>query len=237
MAVEQSQLVNEHRSKSETLGVDQSLGGNLPVHLEDGLEMLVEVLVGHAAQLVEDASDFDAIIGVRVSSSFGGDQKPLGAFACLPDVGRVVVDVSEHEAGFFWQLLEQVWGHLVVRRVGGSEPGRKRDPNPTDGDGQVQLPPIYPPVPSALGPAGFGIYGSMRHYASFSVFLVPHSAFCPQSGAVEGHRSSPTLPRPKQFHQVASQAADLLRQRVRQSLQAPLEGAPGRRKRPPSKSN
>ena len=95
MTVEESQLVDQHRSQSETLSADQSSGGNLPVHLEDGLEMLVEVLVGHGAQLVEDASDFDAIIGVRVSSSFGGDHKPLGALACLPDVGRVVVDVSE----------------------------------------------------------------------------------------------------------------------------------------------
>jgi hypothetical protein len=34
------------------------------VHLEDGLEMLIEVLVSHAAQLVEDAPDFDAIKSV-----------------------------------------------------------------------------------------------------------------------------------------------------------------------------
>src|SRR5215218_5968356 len=128
MAVEESQLVNEHRSQSETLGVDQSSGGNLPVHLEDGFEVLVEVLVSHAAQLVEDAPDFDAIIGVRVSSSSGGDQKPLGALAGLPDVGSVVVDVSEHEAGFSWQLLDQERGYLVVCGVGGCEPGTKRDP-------------------------------------------------------------------------------------------------------------
>ena len=83
MAVEESQLVDKNRSKGETLSIDQSPGGNLPMHLEDGLEMLVEVLVGHAAQLVKDPPHFDAIIGVRVSSSLGGDQKPLGAFACL----------------------------------------------------------------------------------------------------------------------------------------------------------
>jgi hypothetical protein len=41
MAVEQSQLVDKHRSKSETLGVDQSSGRNLSVHLEDSLEMLI----------------------------------------------------------------------------------------------------------------------------------------------------------------------------------------------------
>ena len=71
MAVEQGQLVDQHRSKSESGRVDESSGGNLSVHFEDGLEMLVEVLISHAAQLVEDAPDLDAIIGVRVSPSFG----------------------------------------------------------------------------------------------------------------------------------------------------------------------
>src|SRR5215210_9466793 len=201
MAVEESQLVDKNRSKSETLGVDQSSGGNLPVHLEDGFEVLVEVLVSHAAQLVEDAPDFDAIIGVRVSSSSGGDQKPLGALAGLPDVGSVVVNVSEHEAGFLWQLLDQVRGHLVVCCVGGGEPATKRYPNLTDADGQMQLPSINPPVPTGLGPAGFGIYGGVGHCASLSVFLVPHPTFCLQSGAIEGHRSSPTLPGVEHFYQ------------------------------------
>jgi hypothetical protein len=84
MAVEQSQLVDKNGSKSEPLGVDEPSGGNLSVQLEDGLEMLVKVLVGHAAQLVEDASDFDASIGVRVSPSFGGDQEPLPLGAMVP---------------------------------------------------------------------------------------------------------------------------------------------------------
>src|SRR5215210_6321307 len=108
MAVEQSQLVDEHRSQSETRSVRFALCGNRSVYVEDGLEVLVEVLIGHAAQLVKDPPDFDPIIGVRVSSSSGGNQKPLGAFACLPDVGCVVVNVSEHKAYLFWQLLDQV---------------------------------------------------------------------------------------------------------------------------------
>jgi hypothetical protein len=57
--------------------------------------------------------------------------------ACLSDVGCVVVDVSEHEACLLWQLLDQVRGHLVVRRIGGGESGRERDPNLADADGQV----------------------------------------------------------------------------------------------------
>jgi hypothetical protein len=171
MAVEQSQLVDKNRSQSETLGVDQSLGGNLPVHFEDGLEMLVEVLVGHGAQLVKDSPDFDASIGVWVSSSFGGDQEPLGSLADLPDVGGVVVDVSEYEAHLFWQLLDEVRGYLVVCCVGGSDPGTKRDPNLTDSNGQVQLPPVHPPVPARFGPLSLGVYGCVGYNARFSVLF------------------------------------------------------------------
>src|SRR5215213_659760 len=132
MTVEQSQLVDQHRSKGETLGVDQPSCGHLSVHLEDGLEMLIEVLVGHAAQLVEDAPDFDAIVGVRVSSSFSGNQEPLlgASEACLSDVGRVVVDVSEYEAHLVRQLLDEVGSYQVVCCVGGSEPSLRAESKP-----------------------------------------------------------------------------------------------------------
>ena len=46
MKVEQSQLVDQHRPKSEAGSVDPTLRGNLLVCLEDALEVLVEVLVG-----------------------------------------------------------------------------------------------------------------------------------------------------------------------------------------------
>jgi hypothetical protein len=55
MTVEQSQLVDKHRPKSEARGVDPALRGNLPMYIEDALEMLVEVLVGQSAQLVKDS--------------------------------------------------------------------------------------------------------------------------------------------------------------------------------------
>jgi hypothetical protein len=54
VTVQQSQLVDKNRSKSEAGGVERALGGNLLLHLEDGLEMLIEVLIGQATQLVKD---------------------------------------------------------------------------------------------------------------------------------------------------------------------------------------
>src|SRR5215218_3373014 len=82
----------------------------------------------------------------------------------------------------------------------------------------MQLPPVHPPMPAALSPVSFGVYGCMGHLACFLVFLVPHSTFCLQNGALEGYSSSPTLPRLEHFYQMASQAADLLRQALGQSL-------------------
>jgi hypothetical protein len=41
VTVEQSQLVDKNRSKREAGSVDPALGGNMLVHLEDGLEMLI----------------------------------------------------------------------------------------------------------------------------------------------------------------------------------------------------
>jgi hypothetical protein len=46
MAVEQSQLIDEHRPKSKAHGIDLALGGNLLVYIEDAFEVFVEVLVG-----------------------------------------------------------------------------------------------------------------------------------------------------------------------------------------------
>jgi hypothetical protein len=72
--------------------------------------------------------------------------------------------------------------HPVVHHVGRDEPRREGNPHTTHGDGQVQLPPINPPVPAALGPAGLGVYGSVGHHAGFLVLLVPH----PTAGAKQG---------------------------------------------------
>src|SRR3954469_6752741 len=178
--------------------------------------MLVEVLVGHAAQLVEDASDFDTIISVRVSSSFGGDQEPLGAFACLPDVGRVVVDVSEHEAGFSPGNSSIRCGAIslsaVLAGVSLAESGIQT-PQPAMARCSF-YPYTHPCQPLLVQPASVSmeVWGTMPASLSF----LCHTPRFARKVVLSRATALPTLPRPKQFHQVASQAADLLRQRVRQ---------------------
>src|SRR5215217_937413 len=226
MTVEQSQLVDQHCSKSEAGGVNPALGGDLTVHIEDGLEMLVEVLVGQATQFVEDAPNLYSGISVRVGSSFGGDQKPLCPLAFVAYVLGVVMGISQNEACLLGQLLDQPRSHLVVRHISRGKPRREWDPHPGYGDGQVQLPSINPPVPAGFGPASLGVYGAVGYYPGFLVFLMPYSAFGLQSGAVKSYRPTPTLPGLEHFHQVAPQAADLLGKSLGQSLKTPLEGAP-----------
>jgi len=51
--------------QGKTLRVEQALGRHLTVAVKDALEVLVEVLDGQRAQLVEDPAHFDPIVGVR----------------------------------------------------------------------------------------------------------------------------------------------------------------------------
>ncbi len=66
-------------------------------------------------------------VGVRVSASFGGDQKPLRLLAFLAHVLGVVMGVSQHEARLIGQLFDQRRSYLVVCHVvGRGEAGRQR---------------------------------------------------------------------------------------------------------------
>src|SRR5215207_3650351 len=118
VAMEHRQLVDQHRSQSETRSVHFPFGGNLPMHIENSLEVLVEVLVGHATQFVEDPPDLHTVIGMRVGSSARSDQKTLPLRAGLLHVWSVVMSVSEHEARLIGQLLDQKRSYGVVRRIG-----------------------------------------------------------------------------------------------------------------------
>src|SRR5215211_6284625 len=228
--VEQRQLVDEDRSQGEACGVESSLGGYRPVRLEEGLEVLVEVLYGHVTQPVQDAPDLHARVGVRIGSPPpAGHQEHLPCQASPAHVLGVVVRVPQHETRFVGQLLDQKRGDAAVGGIGRGEPRGQRYPHPGHRARQVKLPAVDPPVPARLGPPGFSVDGRVGHDARFPVLLVPHPAAGPQDGGVYyGHRSPASGPRLDQRHQVATQQADPLRQGIRQGAQPPLEGAPRR---------
>src|SRR5947208_14987829 len=106
-AVEQGQLVKEDGAQGEASGPVEAACGHRAVGVEDALELAVEVLDGERAQLVEDAADLDAVVGVRVGAATGGDQDAAGAEAVVADGRVVVVGVAEDDARVEWQLVEQ----------------------------------------------------------------------------------------------------------------------------------
>jgi hypothetical protein len=107
-AIEQCHLVDKDGSQGKALGVAQALGRDRTVHPEDPLEVLVEVFDRHRAQLVEDAPDFDAAIGVGIGPAAGGYQDPVGPVTQPAEVGIVVVDIAQEMADLGGQLTDQV---------------------------------------------------------------------------------------------------------------------------------
>jgi hypothetical protein len=72
-AVEQGELVEEDGAEGEALGAGEAARRDGAVGVEDTLELAVEVLDGEGAELVEDAADFDAVIGMGLGAAAGGD--------------------------------------------------------------------------------------------------------------------------------------------------------------------
>src|SRR5215212_10688803 len=71
-AIEQGELMDEDGAEGEASGAHESAGRDRAVGVEDGLELAVQVLDGVRAELMEDAADLDAVVGVRVAAAPGG---------------------------------------------------------------------------------------------------------------------------------------------------------------------
>ena len=132
-AVEQGELVEEDGAEGEAAGPGEAARGDGAVGVEDALELAVEVLDGERAELVEDAADLDAVVGVRVGAPAGGDQEAAGAEAMVADGRVVVVGVAEDEPRVEWAprrasagpgRCRRCWPGSV-RRPAGSRPPRR----------------------------------------------------------------------------------------------------------------
>src|SRR3954451_20227830 len=82
-AVEQGQLVDEDGTEGEALGANEATRWHGAVDIEDAFELLVEVLDGERAQLVEDPAHLHPVIGVRIAATAGRHQQPIGRGALL----------------------------------------------------------------------------------------------------------------------------------------------------------
>ena len=141
-AVEQGELVQEDGAEGEALGPDKPARRDGALDAEDALELAVEVLDRVRAELVEDAADLDAVVGVRIAAPAGGDQEAAGGGAVVAAGRVVVVGVPENEPGRGRELVEQARGRLVVGGVGRGQFGGERDPDRRDGGREVELPAV-----------------------------------------------------------------------------------------------
>ena len=88
MAVPEGKLVDEDRAEGEAAGVGQALGRHRPAHVEDLLELAVEVLDTHGAKLMEDAPNLGPGVGVRVATVVRHNERAPGAGAGGPHLGE-----------------------------------------------------------------------------------------------------------------------------------------------------
>jgi len=73
--IEQGQLIDKDGAERKATGVNQALGRHLPMSVKDALEMLIEVFDRQRAQLMKDATNFHARVGMRATAILTGDQE------------------------------------------------------------------------------------------------------------------------------------------------------------------
>src|SRR5437764_4780347 len=91
MALEQTQLIDKDGAQGKTLGGHQAARGDLLMPVKDALELLVEVLDGHRARLVQDAADLDPRVSVWIRATRGGDQHAAAPHTQVLQGGIAVV--------------------------------------------------------------------------------------------------------------------------------------------------
>lgn len=110
---------------------------------------------------------------MRIGSVPGSNkQKALGRTS-FPDVGSVVVAVSEDESGLRWQVRKHFHGNDIVRFIRGTQTSGQRNPDRNQRDCHVQLPAVQPTVITAFRPGHLGVDSSVGDDSLPAVRFVP----------------------------------------------------------------
>src|SRR6266571_6376993 len=226
--VQQCQLIDEDSSQHKTAGGYQPFGWHLTITTKDALEVLVEVLHSHRAQLMEDAPHLFACVCFRTLSSVCCHQPPPPQHTQRSQRRSVVMLVSQHIAHIGRQLSHQLFSLGTIVMVGRGELSCEWYPHTANHRYQVEFPPIHPTMITRFGPMSLGVNQGVRHFSRLAVLFVPYTTPGTQHCAIGSHRSATGGPGLDKLYQMASQAANLSRQLVRQRLQAALPGAASR---------
>ncbi len=91
--------------------------------VKDAFEMFIKIFHRNGTQLMEDTSDLDPSIGVRVTSILGGHQQTVIALTELIEVRGVVMEITQDETDFGGSFAQEVRGGIAVGGIGGSQYG------------------------------------------------------------------------------------------------------------------
>src|SRR5262245_62801327 len=174
---------------------------------------------------MKDLAHFYPAIAMRMGPASSRHQFPTSSLALVPQLGIVVMGVTQHVAHLPRQLVQQDRGDLIVPPSRNGQPGSQRDPHPAYGDSEVQLPPIPPAMPARVAPPGFSIHRGMRDDALLPMFFVPDASTRFQRRTIDRHSTPLRGPRLEQAHQGAPYAADQAWQTLRERGQTALPGA------------
>ena len=97
-AVQQGELIDEDGAEHPPLGRDEPPRGHLAVGIKEGFELLVEVLNGVGAALVEEAPHLDPVILMRLGAALGRGQAPPASGAVVPQRGVIIAGVAQQKA-------------------------------------------------------------------------------------------------------------------------------------------
>src|SRR2546428_6938925 len=96
-AFQQQELIDEDRSQGPATRCLPSSGGHRTVQAEDRFELLVKVLDRDGAQLVQQATDLDALIGVRIAATLGHDEAAVPLLTELLQIRIAILLVAQQK--------------------------------------------------------------------------------------------------------------------------------------------
>lgn len=168
-AIPQTQLIDEDGTEGEPLRPAEAFGGNLPMHIEDGFELLIQIFIRNRVQRVKDAAHPAPIIVVRRASILRGNQHALFSGTAGPHGITVVMAIAQAIAHRGRHLVQEDLGEVAIGAVGGGAFGDEGHPDRGNGRDQMQ----FPAVPARFGPMRLGINRTMRHCPGIAILLVP----------------------------------------------------------------
>ena len=156
--------------------------------IKDPLEMLVKIFHGNGTQLMEDASHFDPIVGVRIAPILGGHQQAVSLCAVLMQFGGIVMAITEstNRTSAGTSRNRSGAGSLSATLAGVSSAATGNQTAATT-ETTCSFQPETKALPTRFGPMGLGINRRMGDFPFLAMLLMPDPSSGLEDGPIDGH--------------------------------------------------